>query len=79
MIVPGCIWTELAEEGRYDTISLLHRVERHEFGYGTVIVKPEGFSDYDCTHNDILDWLVSQGVNVLNPGLEITRMERALQ
>jgi hypothetical protein len=72
------LWDRLMEEGRDDIISKLHEVEIGTGGYGTIVVPPEGFSEDDTTHNMVLDFLQAHGTNILNPGLMITRMERAL-
>lgn len=72
------LWEKLAMEGKFDLIEKLRRVEVGEAGYGTVIVPPEGFSERDEVHNLVLDWLDEQGVNVLNVGLEVARLQKAL-
>lgn len=72
------LWDRLMEEGRLDLIARLHEVEIGTPGYGTIIVPHEGFSEDDTTHNMVLDYLEAHGTNIVNPGLMITRMERAL-
>jgi len=73
------LWSRLALEGNHILISTLRRAERHEPGYGTIIVKREGFSPDDDTHNMVLDFLRQHGVNILNPGVEIAKIRSALQ
>jgi len=72
------LWDRLASEGRFGLLTTLHYVEKGEAGFGTVVVPAEGFSDSDVTHNQVLDWLRARGVNVFNPSLEVTWLERAL-
>jgi len=72
------LWTRLALEGRHALLNKLRRAERREPGFGTIVVKKEGFSDDDETHNLVLKFLRQSSVCVFNPGLEVTRLERAL-
>lgn len=72
------LWEKLALDGKFELITLLRRVEMKEPGYGTVVVPHEGFSERDDIHNLVLDWLVEHDVNVLNVGLEVACLERAL-
>lgn len=72
------LWDRLIDEGRHDLISKLHEVELGTKGFGTIVVTQEGFSDDDTTHNMVLEYLEQHGTNILNPGLLIARMERAL-
>jgi len=73
------LWGRLVGEGNLELLSRLSRVEKHEAGYGTVVVPKKGFSDNDDTHNMVLDWLEARGVNVLNIGLSVARMKYALR
>lgn len=68
----------LVLEGNFDLINKLHRIERKESGYGTIVVPKQGFSKNDDAHNLILDWLHAQNVNVLNVQNEIANLEYAL-
>ena len=68
------LWGRLAGEGNLELLSRLNRIEKREAGYGTVVVPKEGFSDNDDTHNMVLDWLEARGVNVLNIGLSVARV-----
>lgn len=77
-IPPKDIWMRLTEEGRYDLIKTLRRVERREDGYGTIVTPQEGWSDDDTTHNAVLQWLLDHKVNVLNVPVEIECLTRAL-
>lgn len=72
------LWDRLISEGNLDLISKLHNVEAGLPGYGTIVVPHEGFSEDDTTHNMVLEYLQSHDINILNPGLLIERMERAL-
>jgi len=72
------LWVRLTLEGRFDLIDKLNRVENKEPGYGTVIVPQEGFSSDDGTHNLVIDWLNTHGINVLNVGFEVSRLENSL-
>ena len=72
------LWEKLTLEGRFNLIERLNRIETGVVGFNTIVVPPEGFSNDDRTHNLVLDWLVEHGANVLNVGLEISRMESAL-
>jgi hypothetical protein len=72
------LWSRLALEGRHHLMDKLRRAERHEPGFGTIVVKKEGFSEDDETHNLVLKFLRQNGICVFNPGLEVTRLERAL-
>jgi len=78
MIDVNVLWSRLAVEGRFELIKKLHRAECRELGFGTVVVRREGFSDNDGTHNMVLSFLRQIGVNIFNPGLETMRLERAL-
>lgn len=73
------VWTRLAAEGRFQLIERLRHAELGHAGYGTIVVPKEGFSDDDTTHNAVLDWLSEHQINVMNVGLEIARLERALE
>lgn len=73
------LWSRLAVEGNFELIKKLNRAERREPGFGTLVVRKEGFSNNDGTHNMVLNFLRQIGVNIFNPGLEITRLKRALQ
>ena len=75
---PKNLHDRLAEEGNFDLIAKLQHVERQTPGFGTIVVSREGFSEDDSVHNEVLQWLQEHDVNVFNPGLEITRLERAL-
>ena len=72
------LWERLTQEGKFELIELLRHVEQGEDGFGTVVVHKEGFSENDETHNMVLDWLEERKINILNPGLEKTRLEGAL-
>lgn len=69
------LWVRLASEGRFDLIKILHRAEQHEPGFETIVVKKEGFSDDDTTHNLVLEFLRKNKINIFNPGLEAARIE----
>jgi len=75
---PRTVWDRLASDGNFELISKLQMVEKGYPGYGTVVVPAGGFSEDDDTHNAVLDWLRGHHINVLNPGLLITKLERAL-
>lgn len=72
------LWDRLVSEGRHDLITKLRHAEIRESGFGTIVVPRKGFSDNDDTHNMVLAWLREHKINILNPGLEVTRLERAL-
>lgn len=72
------LWTRLALEGRFDLMNILRRAEQHEPGFCTIVVKNEGFSDDDETHNLVLRFLKENEISIFNPGLEATRLELAL-
>jgi hypothetical protein len=73
------VWELLAAEGNFELIGTLRHVEQGTQGFGTIAVPREGFSENDITHNAVLDWLRLRGVQTVNPSLEETRMERALE
>ena len=73
------LWSRLALEGNCELIKKLQRAERREPGYSTIVVKREGFSEDDETHNMVLRFLRQIGVEIFNPGIEIARLERALR
>ena len=68
------LWTRLASEGNFDLINKLHRAEQHEPGFETIVVKKEGFSDNDTTHNMVLQFLRERKINIVNPILEKARL-----
>jgi hypothetical protein len=68
----------LTLEGNFALIKKLHRIERKELGYGTIVVPAEGFSEDDDVHNLIIDWLNLLGVNIFNVQNEIANLELAL-
>jgi hypothetical protein len=72
------LWTQLTLEGNTALISKLHHAENKEPGYNVIIVPPQGFSDNDDTHNEVLHWLVGHEILALNTRCEIGRMELAL-
>lgn len=72
------IWVALTLEGNSELIKLLHRVEKKEPGYGSVIVPQTGFSSDNDIHNAVLTWLKAKGVNVWSPENEIAGLEYAL-
>lgn len=73
------LWSRLALEGNFKLLHTLQRAERREDGYGTIVVKKEGFSEDDETHNMVLDFLEQIGVHIFNPGIEITKLQAALR
>ena len=73
------IWGSLVFEGNHDLIRKLHRVEKDEPGFGTIVVPREGFSSNDETHNMVIRWLKSHNVNILNPFNEEANLEYALK
>ena len=73
------IWVALAIEGNSKLIKLLHRIEKNEPGFGTVIVPRAGFSSDDDLHNAVLGWLKGKGVNVWSPQNETAGLEYALR
>ncbi len=75
----GELWARLALEGKFGLIKTLQRAERHESGYTTLVVKDEGFSEDDETHNKVLSFLQGIGVEVFNPNLEAARLTLALR
>ena len=77
--VTNDLWSRLAVEGRFELIKRLRRAERHEPGFTTLVVRKEGFSDIDETHNLVLKYLRQIGANVFNPGMEIARLNSALR
>jgi len=72
------LWEALWLDGNFSLIDKLSRAEKHEAGFGTIVVKKEGFSANNRVHNLVLSWLKQNRINTFNPGLEITRLERAL-
>lgn len=73
------LWSRLTGEGRFELIKRLRRAEKHEPGFTTVVVRREGFSGDDVTHNLVLRYLRQLGINIFNPGLLIARLKRALR
>ena len=73
------LWSRLTGEGRFELIKRLRRAEDREPGFTTVVVRAEGFSDDDVTHNLVLKYLRQLGVNIFNPGLLTARLKRALR
>jgi len=73
------LWVRLALERKFDLIHKLHRAERGEGGFGTIVVTREGFSEDDTTHNMVLRFLNKKGINIFNPGFEEACLERALR
>lgn len=73
------LWSRLALEGNFKLLDKLQRAERHEPGYGTIIVSREGFSEDDSTHNMVLGFLRQNDTHIFNPGLEAERIRLALQ
>ena len=75
---PATLWQRLIEEQKFELINKLRYAEIGEPGFATIVVPREGFSEEDETHNQVLGWLREHEINVCNPNIEITRMERAL-
>jgi hypothetical protein len=73
---PSQLWAQLALEGNTDLLYKLHQAENKEFN--VIIVPPQGFSDNDPVHNEVLHWLADHDILALNPRIETARMERAL-
>ena len=73
------LWSRLTIEGRFELIKRLRRAEGHEPGFTTLVVRKEGFSNVDETHNLVLRYLRQIGANVFNPGMEIARLRMALR
>jgi len=72
------VWDMLAAEGQYDLISKLHKTERGEPGYRTVIIPKGGWSESAETNDAILQWLKKLKVNVWSPTQEAVELKRAL-
>ena len=71
-------WELLAAEGNHDLIARLRRAELGEEGFGSIAVTKDGFSENDETHNAVMEWLKSKGINIINPSREIAELEKAL-
>jgi hypothetical protein len=78
LIEPRDVWARLTEEGNHDLIKTLHRIERKDPGYSTIVTHKEGWSNNDATHNAVLSWLRAHDVNILNVGKEVECLTRAL-
>lgn len=72
------LWEVLAQEGKFELIDRLRRVEMGEDGYHTIVVPKKGFSENDKTHNLVLDWLEEHRVNVMNIRKEVFILKEAL-
>lgn len=72
------LWDALVLNGKFSLLQKLHNAEINFAGYATMVVPPEGFSENDTIHNMVLDWCQDHKITVLNPGLEIERLERTL-
>lgn len=77
-MISNNLWNRISGEGNFELLTLLHKVEKREAGYGTVVVPKEGFSDSDDTHNMVLEWLEEHRINVLNVRVCVARMKHAL-
>jgi hypothetical protein len=72
------VWELLVQEDNHDLIEKLHKVERKEKGYGTIVVPKDGFSKNGTTNQAVIDWLEEHDVNVLDPQKEISELKEAL-
>ncbi len=73
------LWSRLALEGKSALIKRIRRAENREPGFTTLVVRKEGFSDDDETHNLVLKYLRRIGAFVFNPGMETARLKQALR
>ena len=73
------LWIRLISEGKFDLIKKLHRAEKQEPGFGTIVITKEGFSESDTTHNLVLLFLQENNIHYINPGLEKTKIERFIK
>jgi hypothetical protein len=71
-------WLVLAAESNHTLISKLSRAVSGEPGFGTIVVKEEGFSKDNETHNAIMAWLRKNGVHVIDVQYEVGTLELAL-
>ena len=69
------LWQALALDGKFDVIETLHLIERGDINF--IIVKPEGFSKRDDIHNMVINWCRVRGVNIVNVGAFVARLENA--
>ena len=72
------VWTALTLEGNHTLIDKLRRAELKTPGFGTLVVPKAGFSPSDAVHNAVLTWCGSNQILLLNPSLEIARLQHAL-
>jgi hypothetical protein len=71
---PFDLWAALAAEGNHILMEHLHKAEKGEPGYGTIVVTKAGFSEDDEVHNAVLDWLQEHKINICNPGNDIANL-----
>ena len=76
--VPQTIWDCLAIEGQHALIATLHKVEKGESGYATLIEPDEGYSRDPVTNELVKRWLGTQKVLVYNINREKAELEQAL-
>ena len=67
------LWISLIINKQFDLITKLHRAEKHELGFCSIVVKKEGFSEDDSIHNLVLKFLQINKINIVNPNLEKTK------
>jgi len=76
---PQSVWDRLAIEGEHALIATLHKVEKGESGYGTLIEPDTGYSKDPVTNDLVKRWLDTQEkVLVYNIRREVTELEQAL-
>lgn len=75
---PENIWELLASENKHDLIALLHKVEKKEPGYSSIIIPDGGFSKYTSTHKAVIRFLKKHKVNFLNVKNEKRHLDSSL-
>jgi hypothetical protein len=76
---PQTVWDRLAIEGEHSLITTLHKVEKGESGYGTLIEPDIGYSKDPVTNDLVKRWLGTQEkVLVYNVNQELAELEQAL-
>jgi hypothetical protein len=76
---PQTVWDLLAAEGNHTLINTLHKVERRETGYTTIIIPTEGFSKDRRTHEAVVEWLKNHCTNEpYSPAQEVKELSLSL-
>jgi hypothetical protein len=60
------LWEVLIEQGEFDLINKLRRIEMREPGFDVIVIPKEGFSQNDFVHNLVIDWLKEQNILLIN-------------